>query len=565
MFNMSEEELCNLDAFGIVDTTDPNFEILKKQRSLTGEASGELTFIRKDGTRFLGGITSHVFLNDRGEERTSMIIRDKTERLTAEKRIRETESRYKQIVELALEGIWMIDTNDKTSYVNKAMADMFGYTRDEMIGKDLYYFMDDEGRKIAEANIERRKQGIVEAHDFKFNTKNGKTVWTIMSATPIFNGDQYAGALAMVTDITERKQADNNLRELSNRLGLAARASNAGIWDWDIINNKIEWDKSMYELYGVADFGNAFESWSQCVHPDDLEQEVKKLNDAADGIADLDTEFRIIWPDGSIKYVRSMAVVERDENGTALRMVGTNWDNTEQKLAIKEIEKIVSDLIQRNKDLEQFAYIISHNLRAPVANVIGLSQLLEQDSSDEVILNGISQSIKKIDEVIIDLTDILQSRQLVNDKKEPVCLKELVEDIKLSINNIVEQERVAIQYDFEDIGRLPTIRSYMYSILYNLILNGIKYRKPDEPPVITVKGKKTDDFIDLVVTDNGKGIDLQKNGASLFGLYKRFDPTVEGRGIGLYMAKTQIEAMGGMIEAQSEVGKGTTFFIKLPV
>jgi len=148
-------------------------------------------------------------------------IMDITERKTAEDALRISEEKYRQIVETAQEGIWMIDAVSYTSFVNERMAEMIGYTRDEMQGKHLFYFMDEEGRQISERNVERRKQGIAEDHEFKLKTKDGKDVWTIMSTNPVIKNGEYMGALAMVTDITEHKKAENQVlkeKELSDSI-----------------------------------------------------------------------------------------------------------------------------------------------------------------------------------------------------------------------------------------------------------------------------------------------------------------------------------------------------------
>ncbi|MGZ3755491.1 MAG: PAS domain S-box protein [Mucilaginibacter sp.] len=697
LFGMTEEEICERGRFNLVDETEPNFEKLIKQRKETGKTSGELTFKRKDGTLFVGYITSSVFNNEVGEPRTCIIIRDITEKVIADKKAKETEMRYKQIVELALEGIWVIDENNNTSFVNDAMAAMLGYTKEEMLGKDLFYFMNEEGREISRRNIERRKNGIEDKHDFTFQTKDGRAIWTMLSTTPIFNNGKYGGAMALVTDITDRKRADDQLHRseerfrvmvennydiillldgsletvyrspstsrimgygndqrigrnylelvhpydveialqfqksvitnpgqampvklrvkhadgqylwlegyatnllhlknieaivvnlhditerkkitddlwyLTNRLQLATRAANIAIWDWDIVNDQLMWDNAMYSLYGVDQdaFGASYESWITCVHPNDRDAQTERINDAVANQKDFDTEFRIVTPDQSIRYVRSIAINEYDANGKPLRMVGINWDITDQKLAAEEKEKIMADLVRRNKDLENFTYTISHNLRAPVANVIGLSDLLHNDDIDKLskvsILDGLSVSIKKIDEVIIDLHDILQSKHQINSQKEHVVFKVLLEDINLSISNIIAKENVQINYFFDEVDGIYTIHSYLYSIIYNLVLNSIKYRRPDVSPVIHLSSKLEAGFVVLTIKDNGKGIDLVKNKAMLFGLYKRFDHTIEGKGIGLYMVKTQTEALGGTIEVESEIGNGCIFIVKIPV
>jgi signal transduction histidine kinase len=128
---------------------------------------------------------------------------------------------------------------------------------------------------------------------------------------------------------------------------------------------------------------------------------------------------------------------------------------------------------------------------------------------------------------------------------------------------LIEGEHATISYHFNEVEEMAGIKSYLYSIFYNLILNSIKYRKPGIDPVITVSGYKTEGGTSIKFQDNGKGID-EKNIKNLFGLYKRFDTHVEGKGMGLFMVKMQVESMGGSITVESEPEKGSTFVIEFP-
>ena len=209
-----------------------------------------------------------------------------------------------------------------------------------------------------------------------------------------------------------------------------------------------------------------------------------------------------------------------------------NKDITGTKLAALEREKITADLIQHNSDLKQFTYIVSHNLRAPVANIIGLSEILKDNDLDndmrQAVVEKVSSSIKNIDDIIKDLNQILQTRELISEKKEPVYFDGLLETIKANISSTVPDNYVQFDCSFDE-NEVFTIRSYMYSILYNLVSNSIKYRRPAVPPVISIKTSKLDDKLEIRFKDNGKGIDLEKNGQHLYGLYRRFDTTTEGK------------------------------------
>jgi len=239
---------------------------------------------------------------------------------------------------------------------------------------------------------------------------------------------------------------------------------------------------------------------------------------------------------------------------------------TDLKLFEKERSKITKDLTQRNKDLEQFTYIVSHNLRAPVASILGLSSLIEKpDISEEIrkeCLKGFVSSVKNLDNTILDLNYILQSKKEISEKKETVRFDDIVEKIKESINDIIVREKTVITTDFSQVNQMPAVKSYLYSIFYNLISNSIKYRKASIAPVISIKSLVAEGKTKIIFSDNCIGIDLKEHGDKVFGLYKRFHFNVDGKGMGLYMVKTQVETLGGRISIKSELNVGTEFTLE---
>ncbi|HER40286.1 MAG TPA: PAS domain S-box protein, partial [Salinimicrobium catena] len=247
-------------------------------------------------------------------------------------------------------------------------------------------------------------------------------------------------------------------------------------------------------------------------------------------------------------------------------------DITQSKLAkvkLKDLNKSLKaytrELVSANKGLEQFSYIVSHNLRAPVANILGLADLLKQpDYPPEVkehFLQEIFSNIERLDAVTSDLNDILQTKSDIKTRKEEVFLEELVEGITTSIHHLIIEERVKILLDFKNVPKITTVRSYLHSIFYNLILNSIKYKKPNVAPIIKIRAVSKGEFYSITFKDNGLGIDLTKQGNNVFNLYKRFHHHIQGKGMGLFMVKTQVEMLGGKISIKSEVDKGTSFTI----
>jgi signal transduction histidine kinase/CHASE3 domain sensor protein len=241
----------------------------------------------------------------------------------------------------------------------------------------------------------------------------------------------------------------------------------------------------------------------------------------------------------------------------------------ELKLAEIARIKIVNELMTRNRDLEQFAYIISHNLRAPVANIIGASSALNDiklSTEDKDILSrGINVSVLKLDGVVNDLNYILQVKGEINGIKEMVHFSELVDDIKISINNLIDKEAIEIKYDFSEINELLTLKPYLYSIFFNLISNSVKYRRPEIHTVIKISSRLQKNKLKLIFSDNGIGMNLKKSGSQVFDLYKRFHTNIGGKGMGLFMVKTQVETLGGKINIKSTENEGTEFIVDFEI
>ncbi len=214
-------------------------------------------------------------------------------------------------------------------------------------------------------------------------------------------------------------------------------------------------------------------------------------------------------------------------NGTEI--VGAachSHDITESKIAELERIRITNDLIQRNKNLEQFGYIVSHNLRSPVANILGVTNLMNQPGLSEaeksMLGTGLNETVTKLDNVVKDLTNVLQVKSEQNWIKEKVIFSELVEDVKNSIYHLIASGGIDIRYDFSAVNQFTSVKSYLHSIFYNLISNSIKYRRQDERSIITITSYNKEQQIGLIFSDNGMGIDLEKRGGQVFGLYKTF-------------------------------------------
>lgn len=230
-----------------------------------------------------------------------------------------------------------------------------------------------------------------------------------------------------------------------------------------------------------------------------------------------------------------------------------------------EVEKRTAELTQYTKHLEQYAFVTAHNLRAPVAQIIGLGNLLKKNMSDEeernFIVNRVIHASKELDLVIKELNTILNLRSSSKEAYTIVNLHEELIAVRQDLQAMISQSGATIEAHFTDAPNLVSIKPYLRSILFNLISNGIKYCDPNRKPVIVIRSEKKGTGTLLSISDNGLGIDLNHYKEKLFDPYTRFHLHVEGRGIGLFLVKSHVESLGGAIELDSQLNVGTTFRI----
>ena len=333
----SREELIGRTAFELGFRLEP-VELLKLSQLLSRDRVArnlELAFPAKSGEKRIA-LTSLELLDIDGQPHVIAISKDITERKHADEALQESEARYRRIIETATEGIWQIDADSKTTFANQHMAEMLGYTPEEMLGKSLFEFMNEDGKASAARKIERRRQGISEQHDFKFQRKDGSDLWAIVSTQPIQDETgQYLGALGMVTDITERKQAEDNLRKSEATLTQAQRIGNIGSWEFDRATQQLRWSEEMFCIFGLkpSPFGPAIEDHPQLFHPEDWPKVENALSQLLNAGPPQQFEYRILRPDGSIRYLEGRGESLKDAQGQVLKLVGTALDITEWKQA----------------------------------------------------------------------------------------------------------------------------------------------------------------------------------------------------------------------------------------
>ncbi|HEY4325954.1 MAG TPA: PAS domain S-box protein [Mucilaginibacter sp.] len=394
-----------------------------------------------------------------------------------------------------------------------------------------------------------------------------KKVWFQIIVAPLADKTK-KGAVVLHIDITDRKKAEElmqqseaNMQTIFENTDVAYVLCNA---EQKIVSFNSKADElSMLQFNKKLKVGNSAFGYFPKHKIPNLKEAIQKVEN--NEMISYETSYGL--KNGSVKWYEVRWVGVANERKEHIGFILAFKDNTERKIAELEREKMNADLVQRNTDLEQFTYIVSHNFRAPVANILGLTNMLNNFDLDvnesQDVKSALTASINNLDQIIMDMNHILQVSSRVNDKTEVVSFKPLVKEINLSLSNLIQTENVTISFNFDAVSSFTTIKSYMHSIFYNLILNGIKYKRAGVNPVISITTRKSYDKLEIIFKDNGKGIE-EKNMKDLFGLYKRFDNSIEGKGLGLFMVKMQVENLGGKVSLQSKPGSGTTFKLEFP-
>ena len=366
---------------------------------------------------------------------------------------------------------------------------------------------------------------------------------------------------ALQSEIMDRKGAEQ-------RLELAIQSAGLGIWDWNQKTNKTSYDENWIRLLGYEpeEFLKDL-TWLELVHPDDQDMVQETMDGLIGGRYPSNSlAYRVKTKQGSWKWILSFTkVVSVHEDGKAENMIGTHLDIDFIKEKEIELENTTNELRKTNSELQKFAYITSHNLRAPVVNLRSLTEMQAEENLSPELTKEITQKInycvKQLDSTLADLIEIVASKSGNHVHKEDLDLQTELDLIVISIEKQVNESGARIETNFSAIKNIHFPKRFLHSILINLLTNAIKYRSDKRKLVITLKTRVKKDCTVLYFSDNGMGMNMNKFGNKIFGLYQRFHSKIDGKGLGLYIVKSQIESMDGKIEVESMPEVGTTFEI----
>ncbi|WP_081980906.1 PAS domain S-box protein [Cellulophaga sp. Hel_I_12] len=481
-------------------------------------------------------------------------------------------------------AIVAIDMDGIISQFNRGAEILTGYTAEEMIGlqspkffhfqEELDKFRIDVAKRYNKnpigfsAQLEMSKHNAYDTREWNYKRKDGSSLPVLLTLTSMKDEqDKLIGFLGISTDISELKKAENELIKKNQLLSFAEKITMMGNWQWNTLTNNVKWSANLYTIFGVEEnTAITYDTYFSFVHPEDKETVTQHVARIFKEKKYIDLMHRIILSNGTVKTVQLLAEVITDDFDNVIEVIGTCQDVTEQKIAENKLQSLAQKLTSQNNQLADFAHITSHNLRAPVSNLNSLLDFYNTAESEQEKKSLFEKFEKVIHHLTLTLNTLVESLRTKNvslEDLEEVSFEEVLHKTKEILSGEIINTSAIITCDFSKMEKIVYNKLYLESIFLNLLSNSMKYKSASRDPEIFIESDVKDGKVTLQFKDNGLGIDLEKHGHKLFGLNKTFHRHKEAKGVGLFMTKTQIEAMGGVISASSVVHEGTTFHINL--
>jgi PAS domain S-box-containing protein len=553
---------------------EPLFDVFRKKiGSLQTAFRTEWKVIRKNGASFPGMVSISDLKDEDGVIVGYLTItQDISERKHSDQKAAAAEQKFRLLAENVPGVIYLChnDENYSMVYLNERVHELTGYSAEDFItGKISFvklYHPDDTGRivNVVDNALSLRKGFQLQ---YRIRHRSGEWRWVDETGIGVYNGDQLLLLEGFISDITQQKEsearlqkvADENLRVFNNPVNLNAIAGFDGYFkrvssSWQ---RTLGWNPEELLQKPFIDF----------VHADDREATLQAVEYISEGNHLLTFENRYRCRDGSYKWLLWGSASDTKSRliyASAIDITERKKSEDELLRSKKNLESAALKLQEQNKQLDEFAHIISHNLRSPIGNIQALINLLDDQSTMEeyrMIFDKLKNVSKNLGETMNDLMDTLKVRSNTNIEKSEIRFKDILDKVVQSLEGDLIMAEAAVTFDFNEAPVIFFPKAYVESIFQNLLSNAIKYRA-ERRPAIYFESSIVDGQVELRVSDNGLGIDLDKFGDKLFGLHKTFHVHAEARGVGLFLIRTQLESLGGSIRAESAVGKGTTFIIR---
>ena len=496
-------------------------------------------------------------------------INDVTDTVKNQLHLEKTETLLRQQSEIAKIGRWelnLVENSLKWCSMTKAIHEVPPSFQPDVETAINFYKKGHSKNTISMAIFEATDKGTPWNLKLEIVTASGKSKWIVAAGKPIYNKKELVGLIGTIQDIHEQVEADMQIRESEKLLKTLIDNLPLNVYIKDTESRKILVNKAECEYIGVKNAEeilgkNDFDFYNPEVAQISRDEDTKVMETLKPSLS---VETINIKKDGTQTNFLTSKIPLIDEKGQANGLIGISLNITNLKEKEKELRNIINVASLQNKKLLNFAHIVSHNLRSHSANFsMLLDFLINETDEDEKknILNMLTDASNNLLETMDNLNEVVAISTNLNIEKKAVHLNEKIIGVQQNLSGFLLSNNAKIINNVPEDTIINVEPAYLESILMNFITNSVKYRHPDRRPIITLSTKEKGNFTVLSIADNGLGIDLEKYGNKIFGMYKTFHNNKDARGIGLYIAKNQIEAMNGKVSVDSEVGIGTKFDI----
>ena len=490
------------------------------------------------------------------------ITREITERKKTEQVLRDSEEKYRAIFEQAVDSIVLIDGETGALLeFNERTHEILGYTREEFRRLKIPDFEVIESSEEVDKHIKKIIKEGADIFETKHRTKDGQIQDIMVSSRAISMGNRDF-CLSIWRDITERKKAEQALKLSEQRYALAQRAANIGTWESNLQDGKTYWSGQTDALFGLARgrFKQTRDAFYELVHPDDRRYVIDSANACIEEGKSYDIEHRIVWPDGTVRWVAQTGDVVRDQNGKPIRLHGIVQDITERRRMeqmLRESEKLAA--------AGQLAARIAHEINNPLAGIKNAFLLIKDavptDHPYYEYVGRIEDEISRLGHIVHQMYDLYRPNA------ESPCkfnLRQTIDDIIALMKVSGEEYNVNIEVDVASDAVVELVEGLFRELLFNIIRNAVEASPPNK--TVNISAKVSKKHLTVQIADEGPGIEKEIQDR----IFEPFFTTKSGRansglGIGLSVCKSAVDAMGGSITFETKKGKGTVFTAIIPL
>lgn len=579
VLNIKEEDVLGKNILNFIHPDDKTIGLNELQKGLKNkEGIIEIRVRDKNGHYIWFEVKGKAFLNNKGEIKGLLIARDITKRKQAEEKLRESEELYRTLVETMTDGLSVLDANSCISYVNISFSNMLGYSSDELLGISVLNYLDKENQKILKNQLQRRREGELTPYELTWIRKDGHKIYTIISPKQLINSEgNFKGSFGVITNITERKIAEQNLKESEEKYRQLFENSPEGIGLTNPEGIVLDFNSAAGKMFGFRKdevVGRPF--YKTGIFDSNQISIIQKINEEIKiGIQKNFEEFQVKRKDGGSLWILYQSTIVRLGNEPCVLAI--IQDITDMKKAEKLIEQELIKLKELDDIKNELITRASHELKTPLTYILCSTDLLltlyQDFYTDEVkeLIEIINKGAKRLENLVRNTIDIslMESKSIffMNEKED---IGKLINECAEDMIYLVNKRELTLDLNTQESIFIKIDKNKIKQVIKNIVLNAIKNTPPKGN--ISISLNRLRKHLEILIKDTGVGFtETEKQKLfQKFGKIERYgknlDVDIEGPGLGLYLAKQIVEMHGGKIRAESEgINKGSSFIIELPI